>query len=443
MMKFSIATAFPALYNPFLQTSLMARAQEKHLVTVDLCSFMDHVAPKERIDSPTFGPGPGMLIRPIVVEKLIEQQEALHGRSLRIFFSPQGQKLDQLVLQQIKEKAVSFDHILLVASRYEGIDARVQNEYADVVLSVGDYVLMGGDLPAMLFLESFMRLIPGVVGNDQSVMRDSFAGPFVDYPEYTEPVIWHEQAVPSVVRSGNHQAIEEWRQDQQASLTVKKHFAWLRAYPQLSDAQIVAAKKYIPAHYVALMHTQVLLPSIEGAVEGTTSVTSLDIHDGARSTLTYGIRNYFIVTPLLDQQKIVNTLLNFWQNGPGKDYNRHRYEALQSTELVSTFQEVIDHITRQEEVAPLVIATSARDEDHAKIIGYDQQAYVWSFNRPVLFVFGTGKGLSPDFLHRCDFLLLPVYGFTDFNHLSVRSAIAIILDRWLGINPQSALKNRL
>lgn len=442
-MKFSVATAFPALYSSFLQTSLMARAQEKGLIQVDVCSFMDQVAPKERIDSPTFGPGPGMLIRPVVVEHLIEQQEARHGRALRIFFSPQGRKLDQLVLQDIKDAATSYGHIMLVSSRYEGIDARVQEEYADVVLSVGDYVLMGGDLPAMTFLEAFMRLLPGVVGNEQSVARDSFAGPFVDYPEYTEPVTWHGKEVPSVIRSGNHKAIAQWREDRQAQLTVNKHFQWLRTYPQLSSEQVVAAKKHIPAHYVALMHTQVLLPSVDGAVEGTTSVTSLDIHDGARSALTYGIRNYFIVTPLLDQQKIVNTLLGFWQSGPGKDYNRHRYEALQSTVLVSAFADVIDRITQQEGVAPLVIATSARDEDHAKIIGYDQQSYVWSFNRPVLFVFGTGKGLSPDFLRSCDFLLLPVYGFTDFNHLSVRSAMAIILDRWLGINPKSVGKNRL
>ena len=105
---------------------------------------------------------------------------------------------------------------MLIASRYEGIDERVLDEYADEVISIGDYVLMGGDLPAQVTLESLARLWPGVVGKHESVEEESFSGPFLDYPEYTEPVEWQGYRVPDIVRSGNHGAIAQWRSDQAA-----------------------------------------------------------------------------------------------------------------------------------------------------------------------------------------------------------------------------------
>lgn len=430
-MNISILSVFPQLYQPFLQTSLIRRAQEQKLVQFDLADFFSFVAPKERIDSPTFGHGAGMLLKPDVVQKGIESLEGKHGKAYKIFFSPHGKKLDQKLLVQIAHDLKGKDHLMLIPARYEGMDARVEEHYADQVISVGDFVLMGGDLPAMTLLEGLLRLIPGVVGKQESVTADSFSGPFVDYPEYTMPVIWNDRQVPEVVRSGNHAAIAKWRADMALDRTVKGHFGWLKEH-HLSDDQKKTVLEKIPSHYVALMHSEVVTG--DGDRIGNTSVTSIDIHDIARSSKTYGIKNYFIVTALLDQQKIVRKLLDFWQTGGGVDYNASRHEAVRQVELVDALQVAIDSIEKKEGVKPLVIATSARVTDHAQQITYHDQDVVWAQNRPVLLIFGTGKGLAQELLARCDYLLVPVEGLTIYNHLSVRSAVAIILDRWLGLN---------
>ena len=429
-MKVSILSVFPDLYTSFIKTSLIQRAQDKGLVNFDIEGFFSYVKPKERIDAPSFGPGAGMLIKPEVVEKSIEDKVQKHGSAFKIFFSPQGRKLNQKVLKELAQKAIEKGHLMLIAARYEGMDSRVEEYYADEVLSVGDFVVMGGDLPAMLFLEGLLRLVPGVVGKSESVERESFSGPFVDYPEYTAPVIWKDRSVPDIVRSGNHAEIESWRMHQAAKKSILYHFPWVRSCTMNND-QKTLARQYIPPHYVVLLHSDVLIG--EDRKVGTTSVTSIDIHDIARSSETYGVKTFFIVTPLLDQQKIVRKLLNFWTSEVGIDYNRHRHEAVRDVELQASLDDTIAQIERVEHKAPIVIGTSAREISYAKQLSYEDQAKIWPLTRPILLVFGTGKGLSEMVLKRCDYILTPVEGFTDFNHLSVRSAVGIVLDRWLGI----------
>lgn len=430
-MNISVLTVFPELYQPFLQTSLVHRAQQKGLVNFDTTSFFSLVAPKERIDAPTFGPGSGMLIKPTVVEAGINLHEQKYGSAFKIFFSPQGQKLDQCSLARLTEKIAQRGHLMLIAARYEGMDARIEQEYADATISIGDFVLMGGDLPAMMLLEGMLRFIPGVVGKEESVREDSFTGPFLDYPEYTEPVEWHGKKVPDIIRSGNHGAIAQWRQEQAAHKTVLEHFSWMRTQPMTSTQKKLVARS-IPSHYSALLHADVLVGSERKP--GFTSVTSLDIHDIARSGATYGIKQFFIVTPLVDQKRIVQTLLNFWQKGIGVDYNPSRHEAVKSVEIHDTLDATIAEITKKEGVAPLLIATSAQKSDHAGSISFWDQSLVWQKERPVLFLFGTGQGLTPEVVQRCDYLLIPIDGISGFNHLSVRSAAAIVFDRWLGMN---------
>ena len=435
-MNISILTLFPDLYREFLGTSLIGRAQERKLVNIELTNLFSFCRPGQRIDSPTFGHGAGMILRPDVVESAIVQQEAAHGKALKVFFSPQGEKLDQSVLKKLHTLASQKTHLLVFASRYEGVDARVEQEYADIVLSVGDFVLMGGDLPCMMLLEGLLRYVPGVVGSIGSVEADSFSGAFVDHPEYTHPVQWHGRQVPEVVRSGNHQAISNWQKEQAAEQTVKKHFSWLRQN-NLTESEKALSYKYIPVHYAALLHGDVLLKdpsSPNGTRVGTSSVTSFDLHDISRSSMTYGLKNYFIVTPLKDQQQIVNTLLDFWNMPVGISYNKHRHQAVSRVRLQNNLDEVIAAITEQEGQAPIIIATSARSVSHIQKITYYDQSIVWQSGRPVLFLFGTAKGIAPHVVEKCDYLLGPIQGFTDFNHLSVRSAAAVIFDRWLGIN---------
>jgi tRNA (guanine37-N1)-methyltransferase len=435
-MNVSILTVFPEIIQPFLQTSLLKKASEKGLVTFDVASYFSFAQPQERIDAPTFGPGSGMLLKPTIVEKAIAAKEAEHGKAFKIFFSPQGQKLNQKLLQQLSEKILSQQHILLACARYEGMDARVEQEYADLTVSIGDYVVMGGDLPAMIFLEGLLRYLPGVIGRAESVEHDSFSGPFVDYPEYTEPVVWHEQTVPEIVRSGNHAAIEKWRATQAAQKTITSHFEWFKSSPMTEKEKNFGAP-FIPPHYAVLMHSDVIIKDQGEKKEGTTSVTSLDIHDIARSARTYGLKEYFLVTKLVDQQKVVERLLHFWKTDVGSEYNPERFEAVKHTHLASSIDEVIQAIEAREGKRPLLIATSARATEHQQLITYYDQEKVWTLQRPVLLVFGTGRGLSEQLLKKCDFLLVPVSGFSEFNHLSVRSAAAVIFDRWLGWNPKN------
>lgn len=431
-MHISIITLFPSLYEPFLHTSLVERAVDAGLVSFGVENLFLYTQARERIDNPTFGHGAGMLIKPDIIEKAIEKKESEQGQAYKLFFSPQGKKLDQRLLEKLASEFQEKKHIMLLPARYEGMDARVEEYYADCVLSIGDYVLMGGDLPAMVLIEGILRLVPEVVGKRESVEKESFSGPFVDYPEFTAPVTWKGLTVPDVIRSGNHKEITAWRRKEAARKTVLHHFEWLRTHVEKKEDKALAATS-IPPHYAILMHDQVMLK--EGR-EGTSSVTSLDIHDIARSARTFGLKKYFIVTPLIDQQKIIRKLLEFWHTDVGIDYNPQRHEALRSVVLVSSLDDALASVEKEEGKAPLLIATSAKPHEHPQMISYHDQEKVWSQAKPAVLIFGTASGLASSVLDRCDFLLGPIEGFSEFNHLSVRSAAAIVFDRWLGINPR-------
>lgn len=429
-MEVSILTVFPEIYHNFLQTSLIKRAQEQGTLSFDVRAFSSFCEPKERIDAPTVGHGSGMAIRPEVLERAVTAQEEKHGKAYRIFLTPQGKKLNQRMAQKIAQELENHRHVMFVAGRYEGIDERAVQEYADLELSIGDYVLMGGDLPAMVVIEAFSRYLPGVVGREESVEKDSFSASFLDFPPYTTPPReWKGRIIPEVLLSGNHKAMDEQRLDKAAERSVLEHFDWVRSHCKERKDQERAAK-FIPSHYCALLHGDVVVD--KGRV-GNSSVTTLDIHDIARSARTYGFKEYFVVTPLEDQQKIVKSVLGFWDTS-GISYNYNRADAVSHVKLVKDLEAVKAAIKEKEGIEPLVIATSAQVVGGVPSITYFDQQEVWSKKRPVLLIFGTAKGLSQELMRQCDYILGPVLGFSNFNHLSVRSAAAIIFDRWLGIN---------
>jgi tRNA (guanine37-N1)-methyltransferase len=429
-MDVSVITVFPEIYQNFLQASLIKRAQEKGILSFEVRAFSSFCEPKERIDAPTVGHGSGMAIRPEVMERAVTAQEKKLGKAYRIFLTPQGKKLDQRLAKELASTFAQHNHVMLVAGRYEGIDDRAQQEYADLEVSIGDYVLMGGDLPAMVLLEAVARYLPGVVGRDESVEKDSFSHAFLDFPTYTTPPrSWKGHEIPEVLLSGNHAAMDEWRKEKAAERSVLEHFDWVRSHCSDKKEQALA-QKYIPPHYCVLMHDDIVIK--DGSV-GTSSVTSIDIHDIARSARTYGVKGYFLVTPLKDQQKIVEKILGFW-NTSGISYNKNRADAVERVKLKGSLDQVIQQIEEQEGVKPLIVATSAKAVGDIPLITYQDQQRVWSKKRPVLLIFGTAQGLSSELIARCDYLLGPIEGFSDFNHLSVRSAAAVIFDRWLGIN---------
>jgi tRNA (guanine37-N1)-methyltransferase len=430
-MNFFVSTLFPELYTNFLATSIIKRSILENKVSISLQNMFSFVSPKERIDSEIVGHGNGMLLGAPIIEKIYDQVEKkTNKKPFVIFFSPHGKTLTQDLFKKLSLD-IGEKPVLLFSGRYEGFDVRAEDFYADEIISIGDYVLFGGDLPVMIFLEGMLRLIPGVVGKKESVEKDSFSDAFLDHPHYAYPDVWQDKKIPPILKSGDHKKIAIWRLKESVRRTVKTNWHWLsRHILNSSEKQLV--KEAIPNHYCVLLHNDVVLP---GNLVGNSSVTSIDIHDIARSSTTYNIKKYFIVTRLDSQKKLVERFLKFWQSSNKEKVNPSRAFALKEVILKSELSEVIDEITSIDGVAPITVVTSSRRNiDHPNMITYHDQINLWQKKRPILFIFGTSHGIDNALIETFDYKLLPLEGLEEFNFLSVRSAAAIVFDRWLGFN---------
>lgn len=459
-MKITIITLFPKLHETFFSTSIIGRAIENKALKTQIINLLDFCQPKKRVDIKAVGPGAGMVIKPWIIKEAIEKAEKGFGPGTRIFFTPQGLLLDQTLIKNLfqftkaKHKkcintsgkrpsddiecsenssgsSCAREHLILICSRYEGPDQRVVQAEGDIELSIGNYVVMGGDLPAQVFLEAFLRLIPGVVGDEKSVSQDSFQECFFDYPSFCQPKEWSGLEIPEILLSGNHEKITQWRNQTAAKNSVLRNFDWVRSEKSiLKDQNKILARESIPKHFVCVMHSQVC---VEGGV-GTTSVTSIDIQDIARSCATFGVEQLFIVTPMIDQAFIANQFLDFWKTTDGQKLNPSRYQAIKDVLVIQTIEKVLEEIYLKTGKSPLILVTSAKNSNSDKLLSFNQQEKVWKENKPVLIVFGTGNGLSDRILDMSDFILAPISGLVKYNHLTVRAAAGIILDRWLGLN---------
>lgn len=431
-MQFIINTLFPELYTNFLLTSLIKRGINNNLISFLLQDMFHFADQHKRIDKKCVGHGTGMILDPLVIEKIYENGcNIAQNKLYSIFFSPHGKKMDQDTVKRIYQKVSSENYsLMLFGGRYEGFDARSEEVYADEILSIGDYVLCGGDLPIMVFCEALIRLIPGIVGKIESVINDSFYNSFLDYPHYTNPHIWRNIEIPKVLKSGNHNSITQWREEQSITRSIQNNWAWTKTHLNNQNSKNKVAKM-LPNHYCVLLHNDVMLPH---NMVGNSSVTSIDIHDLARSCATYGIKKYYIVTRLEAQQKIVTNFLSFWHSEETNSINASRAFALSSVTLCSEVDDAIADIEKNEKIKPITIVTSSRrGSQHKNFINYNEQGKIWKQKKPVLFIFGTAHGINPEIIKSFDYQLVPLEGLPEFNFLSVRAATAIILDRWLGI----------
>ncbi len=217
-MRIQALTIFPELFAPFLSTSLVGRAIQKGLLEVTVHDLRRWTEDRHRsVDDEPYGGGGGMVMTaPPWVRAVRALSEGRAPR--RILLSPQGRRLDETV---VRELAVHED-LLLLCGRYEGVDERVRALVVDEELSIGDYVLSGGELPAMVLVEALSRQVPGVVGLPESVERDSFREGLLDHPHYTRPPEVEGLAVPEVLLSGDHAAIERWRRREALRATWEK-----------------------------------------------------------------------------------------------------------------------------------------------------------------------------------------------------------------------------
>lgn len=220
-VRFDILTIFPEMFGEILGSSMLRIAQEKGLVEFHVHNFRDFSIDRHRrVDDRPFGGGPGMVLRP---EPITLCLEALLGEDREawppiVFMTPQGDTYNQ---QQANELS-SFERLVLVCGHYEGFDERLIEDLATHEVSVGDYVLTGGELPALVLLDSVVRLLPGVLGDADSIRFESFTDGILDHPHYTRPVEFRGRAVPEVLRSGDHAAIEKWRREASLERTKKR-----------------------------------------------------------------------------------------------------------------------------------------------------------------------------------------------------------------------------
>jgi tRNA (guanine37-N1)-methyltransferase len=207
-VRVDILTIFPGIFEGPLNESLLGRAIERGVVDVrvhDIRAFADPRDPHRQVDDASFGGGPGMVMKPEPIFAAVEALGRDRGRT--ILLSPAGRRLDQAVARELAAE----NALVLVCGRYEGVDERVVAGLPAEELSVGDYVLAGGEVAALVVLEAVTRLVPGVIGREESHERDSFEEAILDHPHYTRPRVFRGMAVPDVLLSGDHAAIERWR----------------------------------------------------------------------------------------------------------------------------------------------------------------------------------------------------------------------------------------
>lgn len=213
-MKIDVLTLFPAMFAGPLDESIVKRARQAGLLDLTIHDLRDYTHDRHRtVDDRPFGGGPGMVLKP---EPIFEAVEALAVENTRVaLMTPQGRRFEQPVARELAE----YEHLLLICGSYEGFDERIREHLAHDEISVGDFVLTNGALPAMIVIDAVTRLLPGVLGDEDSATDESFSNGMLEYPQYTRPAEFRGWGVPEILLSGNHAEIEKWRREQSLERT--------------------------------------------------------------------------------------------------------------------------------------------------------------------------------------------------------------------------------
>ena len=472
-MRFTVVTLFPEAFDSALDASLLGKARAAGLVEIDFVNPRDFTEDRHRtVDDAPYGGGPGMVMKPAPLVAAIESvapaqapgaapagdSRSAAPRPHRVLLSPVGAPLDQAQVRALAGKG----HVVLVCGRYEGVDQRVVDLCIDQELSLGDFVLSGGEFAALAVIDAVARLVPGVLGDQASAEEESFSdGATLEYPQYTRPPSFRGLDVPEVLIGGHHERVRAWRRRESLRRTAVRRPELLARRRLAPPDQALAADdpSILPQQhtYVLLAHHPVF--DRTGAVV-TSSVTNLDIHDIARSATTYGLAGYFPITPIAVQREKIDHIGEVWRaevtaqaqaREPADRPSRRpraaraaegdRSHALSRVESAASIEDAIEEIARRHRGArPWVVATSARCEpapeagpapESLSYLGLRARMAARA-DRPVALLFGTGHGLAGHAISLADWILEPINGQPAWNHLSVRSAVAVILDRLFG-----------
>jgi len=217
-MLFDIITIFPEMFPGIIQQSMVKRAQDKGLVNIRTHDLRDFSLDKHRkVDDSPYGGGPGMVLKAEPLFRAIKAVTQEDPKAKRIYLSPDGELFSQKMAQELAQES----HLVLVCGHYEGIDQRIRDTLIDQEISIGDYVLTCGELPALVLLDAVVRLIPGVLGSEESLQIESFSDYLLDYPQYTRPGVFEGMEIPDILLSGHHEKIRKWRRKQ--SLVRTRH----------------------------------------------------------------------------------------------------------------------------------------------------------------------------------------------------------------------------
>jgi tRNA (guanine37-N1)-methyltransferase len=218
-MRFDVLTLFPELFSSFLKETILGRAVKAGLVDIRLVNIRSFARGRHLVaDDTPFGGGQGMVMKPGPISRALESIDRTKDRSLVLLLTPQGRTFDQPLAWDLSR----MEQLILICGRYEGVDERIRTTCVDMELSIGDYVLSGGEMAAMVVMDAVSRLVPGVLGGEKSAQEDSFEDGLLEYPQYTRPRVFKNQEVPEILLSGDHEKIRVWRRTESLKRTLER-----------------------------------------------------------------------------------------------------------------------------------------------------------------------------------------------------------------------------
>jgi len=238
-MRFDVLTLFPELFSSFLKETILGRAVKAGLVDIRLVNIRSFARGRHLVtDDRPFGGGEGMVMKPGPISRALESINRTKDRSLVLLLTPQGRTFDQPLAWDLSR----MEQIILICGRYEGVDERIRTKSVDMQLSIGDYVLSGGEMAAMVLMDAVSRLVPGVLGGEKSTQEDSFEDGLLEYPQYTRPRVFKNQEVPEILLSGDHEKIRVWRRTESLKRTLERRPDLLKKAKLTEEDKRILAK---------------------------------------------------------------------------------------------------------------------------------------------------------------------------------------------------------